>query len=276
MNSKLRTGRLLTHMEQTAQPYNPANRVIDERQLRELLARFGVDQPPKDINIFRRAFVHRSYCTRKNDTFISGNANCPPDCLPLQEESSERLEFLGDAVLGLITAAYLHERYETENEGFLTRIRTKLVNGTTLGGFASQLKFDRFIILSKQIEESGGRQNKNLLEDCFEAFIGAMYVDMGFQVAYAWTIGFLEDTIDFSELIRTRTNLKDALFKHFQHKHGEIPQIVELPSSAPNTCTICIRDRNSNTIGVGRGTTKKDAEAAAIAAAIDYCGVPID
>ncbi len=178
--------------------YNPSNKAASREALATLLRRFGVAEPPRDVDLYRRAFVHRSYCTRKNDTFITGNQHCPPDCLPLQEESYERLEFLGDAVLGLVTAAYLHERYDTENEGFLTRVRTKLVNGATLAGFALSLGLDKLIIMSRQIEDAGGRQNKNILEDCFEAFIGALYVDQGYQAASRWVVAFLEDTIDFS------------------------------------------------------------------------------
>jgi len=63
-----------------------------------------------NINIYRRAFVHKSYCRRKNENFLNGNVNCPPDCLPLQEESNERLEFLGDAILNMVVGLYVFER----------------------------------------------------------------------------------------------------------------------------------------------------------------------
>ncbi len=252
--------------------YNPSNKAASREALATLLRRFGVAEPPRDVDLYRRAFVHRSYCTRKNDTFITGNQHCPPDCLPLQEESYERLEFLGDAVLGLVTAAYLHERYDTENEGFLTRVRTKLVNGATLAGFALSLGLDKLIIMSRQIEDAGGRQNKNILEDCFEAFIGALYVDQGYQAASRWVVAFLEDTIDFSELVQSRGNAKEVLFKHFQHTYHEVPQVVELPASK-GAAAMSIKTAAKGVIGVGRGKTKREAEGAAIAAALEHCGL---
>ena len=104
-------------------PYNPLNILVQKSDILNLTKNF------KDINLYRKAFVHKSYCTRKNENFLNGNINCPPGCLPLQEDSNERLEFLGDSILNMVVADYLFERYPDENEGFLTRMRTKLVNG---------------------------------------------------------------------------------------------------------------------------------------------------
>lgn len=255
------------------QPYNANNKALTAGDLAAILRRFGVAEPPRDVDLYRRAFVHRSYCTRKNDTFVTGNQHCPPGCLPLQEESYERLEFLGDAVLGLITASYLHERYQSENEGFLTRVRTKLVNGVTLAGFAHALGFPRFVIMSKQIEDAGGRDNKNILEDCFEAFIGALHVDLGFAAAERWVVAFLEDAIDFSELVRHRSNLKEVLFKHFQHTYHEVPQLTD--SVQARDYVVTVRVKNGGVIGVGRGKAKRDAERDAVAAALEYCGIAL-
>ena len=137
--------------------YNPKNVMLQPEDLRDLLTRFGVDAPYTDINIYRRAFVNRSYCTKKNENYVNGNVRCPPGCLPLQEESNERLEYLGDAILNKTIAMYIFHRFPKDNEGFLTVMRTKLVNGVQLAKFAKDLGMDRFVIISAQLEESGGR-----------------------------------------------------------------------------------------------------------------------
>ena len=151
--------------------YNPKNVMLQPHELGHLLTRFGVDAPYTDINIYRRAFVNRSYCTKKNENYVNGNVGCPPGCMPLQEESNERLEYLGDAILNKTIAMYTFQRFPKDNEGFLTIMRTKLVNGVQLAKFAKELGMDRFVIISAQLEESGGRSHKSTLEDAFEAFV---------------------------------------------------------------------------------------------------------
>lgn len=79
-------------------PYNPNNTLLQESDLRKILDTYDIHDNVNNIDIYRKALVHKSYCTRKNENFLNGNVNCPHDCLPLQEESNERLEFLGDAI----------------------------------------------------------------------------------------------------------------------------------------------------------------------------------
>jgi len=157
-------------------PYNTKNRLIDQSDVLSLLE-YGNICIINNINIYRRAFVHKSYCTRKNENYLDGNLKCPDECMPLQEESNERLEFLGDSILNLIVASYLFERYPGVNEGFLTTMRTKLVNGKMLAFLSGQINLGNFVIMSQQIEGNDGRKNKNILEDTFEAFIAAIYLD---------------------------------------------------------------------------------------------------
>ena len=248
-------------------PYNPLNIVINNAQLSELLTRFGHDGVINDINLFRKAFVHRSYCTRKNENFITGNVKCPSMCLPLQEESSERLEFLGDAVVGIIIGHYLFERFPDENEGFLTTMRTKLVNGQMLAHLAELVDLGPYMIISKQIEEGEGRKSKRILEDCFEAFIGAMFRDNGSSLdkVTTWLIGLIEQNLDFADLIVTNNNYKDIMLKHHQHSFGYIPKFFEIGTevckkTSVKTYTVCAKDNRGQVIGQGKGCTKKAAE----------------
>lgn len=249
-------------------PYNNKNVLITDTQILNILTTYGVTSKPNNFDIYRKAFVHKSYCTRKNENFVEGNVNCPDDCLPLQEESNERLEFLGDSILNMVVASYLFERYSDENEGWLTRLRTKLVNGKMLAHLSKLLEFNRHIILSKQIEENEGRFNSNILEDAFEAFIAAIYQDFGedhgFKESQTWIIGVLETHIDFSELIKQNHNYKDQFLKYFQHNYSYIPKFyeVKVDTTANNqkVYTICIKDNNDTILSIGKGGSKKEAE----------------
>jgi ribonuclease III len=258
-------------------PYNDRNRLVGEKEIQAILQAYDVNLPINDINIYRKAFVHKSYCTRKNENFLNGNTHCPANCLPLQEESNERLEFLGDSVLNIVIADYLFERYPDENEGFLTRMRTKLVNGKMLAHLSREIGLAPYVILSKQIDENEGRKNLNILEDAFEAFIAAIYSDHGFHVAKKWIISVIENNLDFVELIKQNNNYKDILLKHYQQNYSYTPKFYEVnvDSSSMNqkTYTICVKDNNDNILGVGKGASKKEGENMAAYDAIRSLGI---
>lgn len=247
-------------------PYNPSNILIEPEQVQQILSKYDVPDTLINIDIYRKALVHKSYCTRKNENFLNGNVNCPDGCLPLQEESNERLEFLGDSILGKVVAAYLFERYPDENEGFLTKMRTKLVNGRMLAHLSQIVGLKPFIILSKQIEEGDGRNSVNILEDAFEAFIAAVYQDFGDKgddMARRWILGVIENTLDFSELIRNNHNFKDIFLKYFQQNFNYMPKFFELKVEVANNqkkYSVCIKDNNGAVISVGTGGSKKEAE----------------
>lgn len=254
-------------------PYNEKNRLLSDADLSMLLNEYGVTAKYNNIDIYRCAMVHKSYCTRKNENFYEGNIECPPNCIPLQEESNERLEFLGDSVLGTVIAAYLFERYPDENEGFLTRLRTKIVNGKMLAKLCKTVGLNKYILLSKQIEDNDGRNISNILEDSFEAFLAAVYLDFDYQTAQSFIINVIETHLDFSELIITNTNYKDQILKYFQHTHGYIPKFyevdVETNSHNHKTFKICLRDKHNNIISRGQGSSKKDAENMAAKTALE-------
>lgn len=247
-------------------PYNELNRVICHDELSKILKSYDVLEPYRNIDIYRQAFVHKSYCTRKNENFLNGNVNCPPNCLPLQEESNERLEFLGDSILGKVVGAYLFERYPDDNEGFLTKMRTKLVNGKMLAHLSQLVGLKPFILLSKQIEDGEGRNSVNILEDAFEAFIAAIYLDFeekGDEMARRWILSVIESNLDFAELIRNNHNYKDIFLKYFQQNFNYVPKFFEMKVETFNNqkrYTVCIKDNKGNIICLGKGGNKKEAE----------------
>ena len=258
-------------------PFNASNVLLPLDFVHNTLTQYGVLKPLQNIDIYRCATVHKSYCTRKNENFLQGNTSCPVGCLPLQEESNERLEFLGDSVLSVIVAGYLFERYPDSNEGFLTKLRTKIVNGKMLAHLCKIVGLPKYILLSKQIEQSNGREMLNILEDAFEAFLGAMFIDLGFVCVQEWLVNFMEENLDFCDLIRMNTNYKDQVIKHFQHTHGYIPRFYEMDITTDShnhkTHQVCIKHINDHIISIGIGGNKKDAENDAAKKAIDIMGV---
>ena len=270
-------------------PYNKSNILINDNDVNKILRTFGIKIKCLNVDIYRKAFVHKSYITRKNDNYISGNKNCPEDCLPLQEESYERFEFLGDSVLSTTVANYLYERFPNQNEGFLTKMRSKLVNGHMLGSLCKKIGLNKWIIISKQIEENKGRENYKILEDVLEAFICAIFLDfntkkiklktfesgIGFQIAEQWIINVLEDKVDFAELIKQNKNYKDQLMKYFQHNFSNLPSFCETNIEMiknKKIFTIIVKNE-SQVLGTGQGDTKKGAEQIASENALKYLNV---
>lgn len=266
-------------------PYNEHNVLLNKQDIIDIFKDFDLSIEPVNIDIYRNAMVHVSYCCRKNENFENGNTLCPESVLPLQEDSNERLEYLGDAVIALITAKYLFVRYpDRENEGFLTKMRTKIVNGDMLAKLCSFTKIPKFLIISQQIEQNHGRQNKKILEDSFEAFLGAMFMDFSENYPNAmtlceeWFINLLEDKIDFSQLVLMNTNYKDVFLKYFQHSFNYIPKFYEISNEI--TCVgkkydVCIKDNNNDVVSVGTGSNKKLAENDAALNALKYYGVSV-
>jgi ribonuclease-3 len=282
-------------------PYNSSNKLLTEDNLRDFFDRHGLAGVPfNNINLYRNAFVHRSYITMKNDDFESGNDRCPTGCLPLQNMSYERLEFLGDAILGMVVARYLYERYPDQPEGFLSRMRTKLVNGKMLGYLSEKIGFPRFAIVSKQIEDSQGRSNYKIMEDIFEAFIGALYMDFdndddgvvlpshmtmapntgtGYFIAEQWIITIMETYLDFAELIQSKTNYKDTLVRHMQYTFQDLPRFYEVSVDTKNNrkiFTYCVKDKANAVLGTGNGASAKEAQNNAACEALKFYGIDMN
>lgn len=245
-------------------PFNPKNILINPSDVNLFLTKYDIDTKHKNIDYYRCAMVHKSYCTRKNENFMEGNIECPPDCVPLQEESNERLEYLGDAILNKVVASYLFERYPDQNEGFLTRTRTKIVNGKMLAHLCKCIGLEKYILLSKQIEDNDGRNTiLNIQEDTLESFIAAIYLDLGDQIVSDWIINMLEYHLDFADLINKNTNYKDMLLKYFQQNYGYLPRFYETDMSIYNNhkvFKIHLKDQKDNVITSGTGSNRKEAE----------------
>lgn len=215
-------------------PYNSNNTEVSHIFLCNILKKYGVPDKIHNINLYRRAFVHKSYCKRPQLENAENNITIvekPKDCLPLKTKSNERLEFLGDGVLECVTKYYLYRRFPKENEGFMTQKKIALVKNETIGKMAYEMGLNKHYILSKNAEEKKTRTNLKKLGCLFEAFIGALFLDFnkisindegewfknvfvtgpGFQIAQIFIENVFEKHINWLELINNDDNFKNLL-----------------------------------------------------------------
>lgn len=166
-----------------------------------------------NVNIFHQSFVHKSFLIK--DSFIDEEDGF---CAFYMEkpECNERLEFLGDSVLNMVTAEYLFEKFPEKDEGFLTKMRTKLVRNTQLSYIGSKLGFNKWLLISSYIERIGGRENPRLIEDVFESFIASLFKDQGFYITREFIFTCFDKYVDLNHLVEFNDNYKDTLLRYFQ------------------------------------------------------------
>ena len=232
-------------------PYNPLNKCITEEDIKQILNTYGINVPIYNVNLYKRAFVHRSYIKRPtienevNNIFITPK---PDDCLPLFTKSNERLEFVGDGVLECITKYYLYRRFPKENEGFMTEKKIALVKNESIGKMAYEMGLHKWFILSKHAESKQNRTNLKKLGCLFESFIGAMFLDFnkinvndedgwfknlfvtgpGFQMVQILVENVFEKHVDWINLIRNDDNFKNILQVKIQKEFKITPHYMEV------------------------------------------------
>ncbi|RCW70748.1 ribonuclease III [Saliterribacillus persicus] len=208
-----------------------------------------------DKGLLKQAFTHSSYVNEHRKRSLLDN---------------ERLEFLGDAVLELGISQYLFREYTDMAEGELTKLRASIVCEPSLVDFATDLGFGTYILLGKGEEMTGGRNRPALLADVFEAFIGALYLDQGYEVVISFLESFVYPKITtgaFSHTMDYKSQLQE--FVQQQKHHAVEYQIVDEKGPAHDREFVANVFINGETIGKGIGRTKKEAEQRAAKEAID-------
>ena len=247
-------------------PYNEKNKLITLKDVSNMFKHFDMIVDPKDINHYINALTHKSYIVKEyynvcinKSTIKKNNQNI----LELLEQSNERLEFLGDTVIKCIISGYLFTRYQYEDEGFMTKLKTKIENRQSLAKFAKILGIPEFMIISKQIEDNNGRYSDKLLEDCFESFVGALYLDLGFEVCRNFLYIILETEIEYSEILYKDTNYKDQLLRFYHQNKWSHPNYINLEvegNSNKRLFKIGVKDNNGNIIATAKASSIKKAE----------------
>lgn len=204
------------------------------------------------------AFTHSSYANENKALGVHDN---------------ERLEFLGDSVLGCTTALHLFKKYPDEPEGELTKVRSALVCTTSLCERARAIDLGSHLRLGHGEEGSGGRDRDSILADAFEAVIGAIYLDSGEREAQSFIHRFLLDDAEIGDYLIT--DYKTALQEIVQKNRGEKLSYRVVESNGPDhersfAVEVMI---NSNHVGTGIGKSKKEAEQAAAHEALKLMGV---
>lgn len=161
-----------------------------------------------NLDLYERAFTHKS--ALKEDETLSG--------------SFETLEFIGDSVLGFVITKFLYDRYEDKQEGFLTKARTKLVRGETLAKIATKMELYKWIKMDEKGMRNEWNHNPKILEDAFEALIGAIYMDMGLLHAKEFILRIYNDPSFVNmDSIMVDDNYKDHLMRYCQSNGLSLP-----------------------------------------------------
>jgi ribonuclease-3 len=228
------------------------------RALADLCGILGVGF--RDIGLLNQALMHRSYV---HDVDMD------------RGESNERMEFLGDAVLGLLVNEHLYARFTKRQEGRLTKIKSLVVSETVLARRAEELDLGTYICLSDNERASGGAGRASILSDAFEAVIGAVYLDGGLPAARRFVERHLLNGMDKILAVEEYKNYKSIMQEHAQRKLGSRPRYRVVSAKGPeHERTFYVEVRlGGRALGRGEGKNKKEAEQMAARHALAKLGV---
>lgn len=217
----------------------------------------------QDSSLLKTALTHSSYA----------NERCTGARREKRCDNNERLEFLGDAVLGIVVADYLFFHRARLPEGELTRLRAQMVCEKSLHEFACGIGLGEHILLGRGEENMGGRERPSILADAFEALIAAIYIDGGLEAARRFITGFA-DPFFTSHISGGVKDYKTTLQEIVQKNRGERLEYVLVEERGPDHDKEFVVEvhLNSNVIGEGRGGSKKEAEQMAAKEALSLMG----
>lgn len=213
----------------------------------------------RDVDLLREAFTHRSYLNEHRG---------------LKTGHNERLEFLGDAVLELVVTEYLFSKYPEEPEGMLTAYRSSLVNTNSLADAATRWQLNDLLLLSKGEAKDTGRARQYILANTFEAVLGAIYLDQGYDVAKQFVKYSLFERIEEIVSKRLWQDAKSRFQEESQERTGITPNYVVIRETGPD------HDKRfeiglyvgSDLVAKGEGRSKQEAEQAAAEAGLTVKG----
>jgi ribonuclease-3 len=218
------------------------------RRLRVLLKK--AHAAPADLNLFEQAFTHESAARER------------------AEISNERLEFLGDSVLGFVATTWLYEHHPDRDEGWLTRRKAAIVNDRALAQTALRLGFPEMLQLGEGMARADGAHNATILADAFEAFLGALFLRYGETKTRRFLVEQHLQQVDLSE--GSVTDAKSRLQHVIQERYREVPVYRDRPIGTPQepqfTSQVILKDK---VLGSGTGRSKKQAQLEAASKALE-------
>lgn len=200
-----------------------------------------------DVHLIKQALTHKSYIYEKG--------------LP-EIESNEKLEFLGDTILGFIITNIIFNRFPKLSEGELSKLRARLVNTALLAEVAREINLGQWLILGVGEEQSGGRQKTSILGNSFEALIGAIFMDQGVEEARKYVASIFDQRIEIESGKEASTDYKTRLQELTAKKFGLAPAYRILSAEGPDHektfhAEVAV---GKHTYGSGKGSSKKEAE----------------
>ena len=214
---------------------------------------------PSNVRLYRLAFTHSSVVRQQGEQG--------------RQQSNERLEFLGDAVLGTVVAEYLFRKFPYEQEGFLTEMRSRIVNRESLNGLALKIGLDKLV----QLDPAQGRaaRSRSVNGNALEALVGAIYLDHGYKTARKFVLSrLIKPFIDVKSMTTTTTNFKSKLIEWAQ-RNGKNMRYDLTGEPRPGgvmefSATVVV---DENPVATGMGLSKKQAEQLAAERALEVLGV---
>ena len=228
------------------------------RQLAEIAA--ALELKFDDISLLEQALVHGSFVSEFPGVF---------------EESNQRLEFLGDAVLGLIVAQELMTRFPEWPEGRMTQVRATLVDGQSLSEIGARLGLGNWLVMGKGEIDRGGSERKSNLVDAFEALVGALFLDQGYEASREFALRVMAPELELAAEAGTAPRHPKSLLHEAAMERGYGPPVYETvgmkgPSHDPTFTVQAVV--NGVAMGTGQGRSKKLAGAEAAVAALGALG----
>lgn len=230
--------------------FSPTHEVPPLGQVQKLIGyRF------RDASLLTMSLTHRSYSHASDNDILS----------------NERMEFLGDSVLDVIIAEQLYRDHPEMNEGELTKTKALLVNESTLAEIGSQIKLNKFLLLAPEEARAGGRERPSIISDALESVIAAVFLDGGLEAARAVVLQLIYSSKREIVADASRGNFKGELLELVQAQGGSFPRYEVMAETGPDhdkvfSVNVYI---GSEKAGTGSGSTKKEAEQQAAAAALE-------
>ena len=214
----------------------------------------------KDYHLLDLAFHHRS---------------CSNEAKGFKHLNNERLEFLGDSVLGMVTASYLYREFPETPEGELSKIKASVVSEKALAPIALKFSLNKLLVMGKGAELNGEAESPSILADCMEAIIGAYYLDSGYPAAEKYVLSFIKNEITKVKNNQGMKDYKSALQEYSQKKYQSYPVYELLEKSGPDhdqIFKVCVH-LNNVTYGPVSAKNKKQAEQEAAKIACNRLGI---
>ncbi|MDD3057712.1 MAG: ribonuclease III [Sphaerochaeta sp.] len=245
-------------MESTLFTKAPAISADRERELLAFKQASGISIG--NLELLNLAFTHRSFANETNQDV----------------DNNERLEFLGDSILGMCVADWLFRNLPAKQEGDFSKIKSVVVSEDSLAMIARSLGVDRYLLLGKGEEHTGGRDKKALLADCMEALFAACYLDSGFVAAQEFVMRYLEKQIRSVLEDDYKRDYKTSLQEYMQKRYRKVPTYTLVKKTGPeHDFTFFVQvDVNGQVFGPAQGNNKKEAEQMAAKIAYDQLVKP--